>query len=510
MLEGCARWVYRRLEGSLLPLEGAWFKIFFCYAFQSLLFCLFFLPACALSFLSLLLGEKEDKSPLMAFAKNPRWGEPLQKLPPIAVGFATCDFQENGPEVHPETNWSAFLREKGASFGRFAGFWNSSEVDRFLQRLQEFQVKHLRFSVSRDKIEPKEGHFDEKVLETYRARLQAMKKAGVHPLATLHHFTDPLWFSEKGGWEKEENIEGQVLYAEKVCELLYQEGVRKICTFNELSVILIQGYFFGEFPPARTRDLKRGVRAIKNMLKAHTLIYERVKKRYPSLLIGLTHNPVRFRPYHRWHPLAPLERILAHYLTEINHNAVMRFFKTGKFQLKVPFLVNASFTFPGRFPLDFYGLQFYTDPLLKASFKGVDSATYEKGEKMSAYRYRAFPQGLASALEEARDLKTPEGAPIPIEITEIGIDIGINHDHEDKERIRYFDRLFQVMQLALKDGVPLQSAYFWTKRDNAEWHKGWDVRFGFDSYDPKTGKTEPRNAALWLTKLLSSSENIQR
>ncbi len=504
MVEGLTRWVYSRLESSLLPVEGTWVKKIFIYGFQFLLFCLFFLPACLLSFLSLLLGEKEDSSPLMAFAKHPRWTEPLRKPPAIAIGFATCDFQENGPEVHPETNWSAFLREKGVSFGRFAGFWSPPEVDRFLQRLQEFQVKHLRFSVSRDKIEPKEGHFYEKALKAYRERLRAMKKAGIHPLATLHHFTDPLWFAEKGGWEKEENIEGHVLYAEKACELLYQEGVRKICTFNELSVMLMQGYFFGEFPPARPRDLKRGVGAIKNMLKAHILIYERVKKRYPEMKIGITHNPVRFRPYHCWHFLAPLERILAHYLTEINHGAFIRFFKTGKFRLKVPFLVDASFTFSGGFPLDFFGLQYYTDPLLKASFKGIESATYEKGEKMSSYQYRAFPQGLASALEEARALKTPEGTPMPIEITEIGIDIGINHDHEDKERICYFDRLFQVMQLALSDGVPLQSAYFWTKRDNAEWHKGWDVRFGFDAYDPKTEKTEPRNAALWLTKLLSA------
>ena len=33
---------------------------------------------------------------------------------PVDIGFSTSDFQDNGPKIHPNTNWSDFYNDKKA------------------------------------------------------------------------------------------------------------------------------------------------------------------------------------------------------------------------------------------------------------------------------------------------------------------------------------------------------------------------------------------------------------
>ena len=40
-------------------------------------------------------------------------------------------------------------------------------------------------------------------LEHYRAILRGLRDRNMTAMVTLHHFTDPLWLSEMGGWETE-------------------------------------------------------------------------------------------------------------------------------------------------------------------------------------------------------------------------------------------------------------------------------------------------------------------
>ena len=42
---------------------------------------------------------------------------------------------------------------------------------------------------------------------------------GIRPMITLHHFSHPDWWEEKGGFSKAENIPEFVNYCEKVHKL---------------------------------------------------------------------------------------------------------------------------------------------------------------------------------------------------------------------------------------------------------------------------------------------------
>jgi beta-glucosidase len=448
-----------------------------------------FLPLVILSFVTAVaIAEESQDSPLVAFAKRPTWEEPVDRAP-VEIGFATADFQDNGPAVHPNTNWGALYLSKLRPVTFVPDIWNHPE--RVIDRLMDLGVKKFRFSVSRDKIE--EGQ-----LQHYINFCRQLRRRGIEVMVTLHHFTDPLHFS----WERPEDVKGFVDYAVTVARALYNVGVRKIVTINEPTVVAFQGWVMGEFPPNKTWNFEGAAKVLENMMQAHVQVYEALKSRYPDLEIGISHDPIRFRHYHKHNPLfSPAERAICYYLTELNHSALMRFFQTGKFSLDTPFCTKYQFEHPKPPPLDFIGLQYYTDPLLRLPYGSVSRI---EGEKIASYQFRPYPQGLASALDEMRTLN------VPIDLTEIGIDIGINQDETDRERLRYFDRIFQVVRRAKEEGVNVRSLYFWTLIDNLEWHKQFDVCLGFYRFDPTTGEITPRPVALWLKRMIANQRMSQQ
>jgi beta-glucosidase/6-phospho-beta-glucosidase/beta-galactosidase len=48
------------------------------------------------------------------------------------------------------------------------------------------------------------GQLDAPTLKEYRHFIADLKGKGVNIMMVLHHFTNPLWFSKAGGWEKTE------------------------------------------------------------------------------------------------------------------------------------------------------------------------------------------------------------------------------------------------------------------------------------------------------------------
>lgn len=499
-VHGVSKFCCERLEESLLPVRGDLVKKISCYALH-VFECLLFLPlAIATSTISFaasrLFPAKNNDSSLIAFAKHPTWGDKPVEAAPVEIGFATADFQDNGAKQHPNTNWGQHHQKHFPNIDHVPDIWNHPE--RVIERLTELGVKKFRFSVSRDQIELKPGEFNEVAIEHYRAFTLQLIEAGIEPMATLDHFTEPLYFS----WDRAKDVDGFVAFAEKISETLYDAGVRKIVTLNEPTVVAFQGWVMGEFPPHGKIDFETAAKALENMMLAHCRVYKALKNKHAEFEIGLSHDPIRFRSFHKLNPLfAPAEKLVCHYLTEINHSALMRYLQTGKFSLKVPFCTDYSFE-TEKPPLDFIGLQYYTDPLLKFSFTGGDSVTRKEGEKITSYQYRQYPQGLASALEEFRSLG------IPIDLTEIGIDTGINLDENDLERIAHFDKIFQVVQKAIDDNVQVRSLYFWTLIDNLEWYKAWTVRFGFYRFDEQTGEIAKRPAADWLKEKIAARNQV--
>ena len=84
--------------------------------------------------------------------------------------------------------------------------------------------------------------------------LQDLKSKGVNIMMVLHHFTNPLWFAKRGGWEKEENIHCWVDFAKKVVDE-FGGYVSTWNTFNEPNVYASYGWVTGFFPPFKISPL---------------------------------------------------------------------------------------------------------------------------------------------------------------------------------------------------------------------------------------------------------------
>ena len=109
--------------------------------------------------------------------------------------------------------------------------------------MKELNVNSYRFGIAWEKIEPEQGKFDEKVLQHYNDEIDMLIAEGIEPMITLHHFTEPLWFTKLGHFEKEENIKYMLPFVEKVYEW-YGDRVVKWCTINEPEVFAIQGIIY--------------------------------------------------------------------------------------------------------------------------------------------------------------------------------------------------------------------------------------------------------------------------
>src|ERR1051325_4601227 len=70
------------------------------------------------------------------------------------------------------------------------------------------------------RIQPTPDTWNEETLDRYRTMLRGLRERGMTPMVTLHHFTDPLWFYEQGGWEREESVAQFEKFVRKTVEAL--------------------------------------------------------------------------------------------------------------------------------------------------------------------------------------------------------------------------------------------------------------------------------------------------
>jgi hypothetical protein len=128
-------------------------------------------------------------------------------------GVATCSYQVEGGE--PICNWLEWEKgtfpdgkphvRRGEKCGAATDHYNRVTED--IGLMKQLKANSYRFGLSWEKIEPRQGYFDETVIAHYRSEIDQLIAKGIEPMITLHHFTEPLWFTKLGHFEKEENID---------------------------------------------------------------------------------------------------------------------------------------------------------------------------------------------------------------------------------------------------------------------------------------------------------------
>ncbi len=322
--------------------------------------------------------------------------------------------------------------------------------------------------------------------------LREMGKEEKQILLTLHHFVDPIWFSESGAFETRENAQVFVNSIEtifrslrdKLLELENGEALLKrisFTTFNEPTICgVFSGRIMGNWPPFKRGDFLRAAKVLVNIFWAHNRIYEKIKKIDEEIQVSIVHQALSFIPYRTFDSISGL---VAYFLSLFTNIFVSLYLKTGRLDVFFPFLARASLNEPLK--TDAFYVNGYVRPPISLipSFKGEKpTAPPLPGQGDTEMPFAADPFAIASIYKELYKSAQKGGllSKAKFGITECGI------ASTDEEGIKdFFIKLIWAFNELLKEGYPIDVITFWSLTDNFEWSEGWTKHFGLMGLNPE-------------------------
>lgn len=417
----------------------------------------------------------------------------------FAWGVATSSHQVEGGNLNNQ--WAAWEKQgrikSGDQVGLACDWWRNAERD--FDLAQQLGVNALRLSVEWSRIEPTEGQWDEGALKRYRQMLRALQDRGMRPFVTLHHFTNPLWLENQGGFAAPGSPQLFERFTQRVVAAL-GDLCTDWTTFNEPNVYASLGYFLGEFPPGRKGKFLQVARVTRNLLLAHAAAYRTIHELQHDANVGWAQHYAVFKPQR---PESALDRWLARFIDRrFNHN-----FADSILDGRAPFPFSQ---FGDSLPevkgtCDYVGINYYSR--LRAGFNlrspktGFFQLTVPphkpQGDSGVEVPYgEAYPEGLRHAVESFRQFNKP------VYILENGVP-----DRGDRIRPWVLQSSVEQMQNMLREGVDLRGYFHWSLTDNFEWNEGWHLRFGLIELDPATQERKLRPSAQLYAEIIRKSRN---
>jgi beta-glucosidase len=347
-----------------------------------------------------------------------------------------------------------------------------------------------RLSLEWSRLEPERGRIDAAAVAHYHEVFASLKRHGLVPVVTLHHFTNPIWIADAGGWESRATVDR---YAEHVrfCAREFGGEVDWWCTVNEPEVFAFRGWSEGVWPPA-VRDDSRALEVIANQLEAHGRAFHvlHAEDRADAdgdgvaARVGFAKHYVQLEALRPWHPL---DRVQAFFERRVFVEAIEQAATEGVIDLDIPGARRVKRVLPElRGALDFYGLNYYTRWRVRSLAAVPHVAT--PGAPVNDLGWEVWPEGFRRALLAAGRFGKP------VLVTENGV-----ADARDAIRPRALVDFAAAMHAAIAQGVDVRGYLHWSLLDNFEWADGWHGRFGLyavDPEDPERTRTRRRSAEV--------------
>ncbi|TMK21613.1 MAG: glycoside hydrolase family 1 protein [Actinobacteria bacterium] len=346
----------------------------------------------------------------------------------------------------------------------------------------------VRFSIEWARIEPAPGVFSTEALDHYRDVIGTARDLGLTPMVTLHHFTNPLWFAERGGWTSDDapDVFGQYARAASVA---LGDLWSMACTINEPSVVSIVGHLMGYFPPQGT-DLVTAHVVAANLLRAHAAAADAVRRSGAPAGPALSVNEFGAADSS---PEAKRSRdYLRHWWVGMWIDAL----RTGRVtgleipDRQLPGLAGSS---------DFVGIQYYTGMVVGRGAEGAARAALPVSRpdrdvpdavrspaRRTQMAWAWYPDGLGLLLDDVATIG------IPIYVTENGIATA-----DDDERIEFTALHLERIHAAIARGRDVGGYFYWSLLDNFEWNEGYRPTFGLVAVDRKTMQRTPKPSLTW-------------
>ncbi len=370
----------------------------------------------------------------------------------------------------------------GSTSGLACDWWNRAEED--FDRAAALGLNTLRMSVEWSRVEPRPGVWDAAAFDRYREMLKGLLARGLEPMVTLHHFTNPLWLAQRGGWANGEVVSLFRRYAAKVVETL-GDLCQVWCTINEPSIYAAHAYVLGKWSPGESSLLKF-IRVTRNQIKAHAAAYHAIHRRQPGAQVGIVKHMAAFDPAD---PASAADRRVAAIRDALLNWRFVDAVTEGR--LKFPFGTGLGRHAPAVDSSDFIGLNYYGrhplrfDPAAAGTlFAGETQVPPEIAWPEPWTDREIYPAGLQRFLTRLARYGRP------LYVTENGM-----ADATDEIRPGFILTHLAALHRAIRQGVDVRGYYYWTLVDNYEWVEGWTTRFGLIALDPATQERTPRRSA---------------
>lgn len=407
-------------------------------------------------------------------------------------GTSTSSHQVEGGQ--PPNDWTAWEAQAGRivngdTAGEACGWWSGRwSVD--FDMAAEHGHNTIRISLEWARIEPRPGQFDQEALSYYRQIVSGARARGLEPMVTLHHFTNPVWFLDLGGWLAAESTALFSRYVEVALRAL-GDLAQLWVTINEPNVYAYAAYASGEFPPGQV-SVPRVLDAMESLVRGHAAAYRTIHRVAPHAQVGMAHHIRVMRPAR---PSYPPDRWLASARSRLFNDAIPAALVSGTLRqvwrkTYIPEAVGTQ---------DFFGLNYYTRELVRFNPlrpKGmIDLGHFHPDDEVSPTGFIAnSPQGFWRALRYAK------GFGLPIFITENGVE-----GEDDRLRLRYIISHLRQLWLAANFSWQIKGYYYWTLVDNFEWERGWTQPFGLWGLDRTTGQRIKRPSAELYAEICRSN-----
>ncbi|MBI5304505.1 MAG: glycoside hydrolase family 1 protein [Chloroflexi bacterium] len=358
--------------------------------------------------------------------------------------------------------------------------------DDFELAAQLHQNAH-RLSLEWSRLEPREGEWSADAIAFYRRMLSALRDHGMTPLVTLHHFTNPRWLTEKGGWETEATIARFARYADKAVQE-FGDLCDSWVTINEPNVYAFSAYVSGRWSPGK-KDVMLALRVLTNLVRGHAAAYRALHRVQPHVRVGVAHHVRALRPAN---PRSSLNRTLVRLQNHVFNRLFLDALHNGRMPL--PFGAAAPEAINTQ---DFIGLNFYFSARVAVDWRNIGELFGRQtppqpwGVANDAELREWFGWGDIDPDAFYDVVMDAARAGKPIYITEHGIP-----DARDEIRPRVLVTYLAALHRAIQDGADVRGYFHWALIDNFEWIEGLDfLRFGLIANDFATQTRAPRPSA---------------
>jgi beta-glucosidase len=358
-------------------------------------------------------------------------------------GSATSSHQIEGNNWNDWTRWElsekrvSELKKKGLNprdfySGKAADSYNLYSLDfAFAKR---FGHNSVRISIEWSRIEPEEGWFNQKEIDHYISVIDSALSNGLEPFVTLWHFTNPIWFADKGGWTNSKSVEYFNRYAQKVVSAL-KGRVKFYMTLNEPIVSMNQSYLTATWPPNK-RNPVLWYLGVKNMIAAHNVASQSMKLIDPTLQISIAQHMVWSKVFKDTWFNRQQKKFVDYFMNDYFINGVLE-------------------------NIDYLGINYYFwNPI------GIDKSEREIITK-NDLGWDLVPEGLYQLVKNSMKFNKP------MYITEHGL-----ADADNTRRPLYIKESLDLLKKTINEGADVRGYLHWSLIDNFEWAEGFAPRFG--------------------------------